>query len=210
MNNLTTAERDTDFSQKISEERNNIYGLNLTQLRALHVLVDRSDNESMEECAKKIGITRRTLYNYLDDKKFKAAYVKEIDKYFAASRSVISRKLVEAASNPDNRSQIPAMTLYYKLIGELKDQLQVEVNDVSKQVQLNNLPLVVKKLLIFCLNGGQLDKSTSEVIESFCSSNMPSIRDENGNEMKVIEAEGKVIDNQVDNNESEVFTVCQI
>lgn len=188
--------------------------LSAKQIAAIEALVNREDKESMEDVAKNAGVDRTTLYNYLKEPIFRRAYIDRINQVLYSHRGSITKRLIEAASNPLNKSQIPAMTLYYRLQNALVDQLQVEVNDVSRPVQLNTLPLAVKKLLIYCLNGGVLDKSIEEVVSSYCDRNMHRVGNSEGREEKVIEVEGRVVDSEEDNQEEViedgVFTICQI
>lgn len=162
-------------------------GISIKQLECIEFLIHRTDEESISDIAGKVGVIPQTVYNWLKDKRFQVAYTERINSLLFAHRGSITKKLIGAAKDVTGKAQIPAMTLYYKLQGLLQPESITQVNaqvnvqnnvdssgngngvilDVNNTLQVEKLPLVIKRLLMCLFAGCVLDKSTTDVIESF-------------------------------------------
>lgn len=128
--------------------------LNPKQVRAIQALVSMGSGDSMDAVAKRAGCARRTIYRWLEDPSFQRAYVNLVDKYLLSQRAKMAKRLVEAAETP-GAGQVSALSLYYKLQGQIKDQLEVTVPPAPGRgnATVEALPTAAKQILICLLTG---------------------------------------------------------
>lgn len=98
--------------------------LSTTQERALHALVTRQPEEKMESVAERAGVSRRTLYRYLEDDIFYRKFQNELRMLFRGARFTVANALLDSATrgNPQNQK------LYWQLTGLLSERLDVNVD----------------------------------------------------------------------------------
>lgn len=87
---------------------------------ALEALVSRDVDETYESIAQRGGVSRNTLYRYMDDPAFMAEYQRRVRMEFRGVRMQVAKKLISQAVQGDAQSQ----RLYWQLSGMLSETIE--------------------------------------------------------------------------------------
>lgn len=99
--------------------------LTLRQLNALEALVPRQAGETMEDCGKRAGVSRPTLYRYLQTPLFQRELKRRISLEFAAARGRVAQALIDGACASGMPGQAAMQRTFWQLSGELKDGIEI-------------------------------------------------------------------------------------
>lgn len=117
------------------------------QTAALECLISRRKGESMDSVAQRAGVTRKTIYLYLQLPHFDAAYRKRIKAELSSYRSKMASALVEAGSKVGMPGQTAAQKLYWQLIGDLKESIEVSGPD-GQPISVQTSPALLSRLSV--------------------------------------------------------------
>lgn len=105
------------MSKKTSYAKLHEKRLSAKQKRAIEMLIDFEHLKTHKEIASVIGITRKTLYNWLHDPAFLEELNRRSDEFMKASKYRVNRALLKKITEGD----VQAIKLYYEKIGELAE-----------------------------------------------------------------------------------------
>jgi hypothetical protein len=94
---------------KVTES--NIWKPNPKQIRIVELLNNPEDNRTKEDKCNEIGVTRKTLYEWLKKPEFVDYMNSQLDKYTNSALPDIWKAHIRAAK----RGDIPAIKLYYEM-----------------------------------------------------------------------------------------------
>lgn len=109
-----------DNSQKVTKSN-----LTKKQINALANFVDPSIG-TITEVAEKSGVSRKTIYCWLDDDEFTKALDEKINKYTDSEVANIWKALISKAMNGDTQ----AIKLYFEMKNKYKQQIQLDVKEL--------------------------------------------------------------------------------
>ena len=95
--------------------------LNLQQLQAVEALVSREISETLDQVAERAGVTRMTLYRYLQQPEFVAEFRKRVEDELGAHRARVAAALVEGATSA-SQGQASMQRIYWQRLGELVER----------------------------------------------------------------------------------------
>ena len=98
------------------------------QVRALECLMERGPGQTMEDVAKAAGVSRRTLYRYLEDVVFVKAFRDRVQIELGAHRQRVAAALVSGAVTP-GKGQASMQRIYWQKLGEFVDARSLQVED---------------------------------------------------------------------------------
>lgn len=104
--------------------------LTLKQARALEALMERGPEQTMEDVARAAGVSRRSLYRYLDDPVFLKAYRDRVELELGAHRGRVADALVKGAITP-GPGQASMQKIYWQRLGELIDAKSLQFEDAD-------------------------------------------------------------------------------
>jgi len=114
------------------------------QLLALDCLVDRRPDETLTEVGKRAGISRVTLYRYLNDPEFHREYRARVAAELTSQRSRMANALIKGGVTP-GPGQASLQKIYWTMLGELRDTLEVTGKD-GGPIDINVQPIPLDKL----------------------------------------------------------------
>lgn len=135
--------------------------LNPTQVRILHVLLNRDPKEGLQtrEIAEKANIGLATLYRYLKNPDFIEAYRESVLSIANLFRAPMMRALIEGGLRP-GPGQNALQRTFWELLGELNQKGTLSTNEEHNPLDVNLsvdfLPGYVQKLLVLVSQGGEL------------------------------------------------------
>lgn len=135
--------------------------LNPTQVRILHVLLNRDPKEGLQtrEIAEKANIGLATLYRYLKNPDFIEAYRSSVLSIANLFRAPMMRALIEGGLRP-GPGQNALQRTFWELLGELNQKGisggDIEHNPLDVNLNVDFLPGYVQKLLVLVSQGGEL------------------------------------------------------
>lgn len=134
--------------------------LNPTQVRILHVLLNRDPSEGLQtrEIADRANIGLATLYRYLRNPDFIEAYRSSVMSIANLFRAPMMKALIEGGLRP-GPGQNALQRTFWELLGELNQKgssVGEEHNPLDTNVSVDFLPGYVQKLLVLVSQGGEL------------------------------------------------------
>lgn len=143
-------------------------GLSKKQLDALEALLNQSIGETHESIAKRAGVTRMSLYRWLNkDKVFRAIYDEQLRSRFVSSKAPQwLRALNKAAVNIGEPGQVSAAKILAEIHGLLKgsgSSVNVDINNVNtvngnETIPLDLLPTWLKLVIIKAVQGATISR----------------------------------------------------
>lgn len=105
------------------------YGtLSASQVKALEALVSQGIDETLEAVAARGGVSRVTLWRYLQDPEFIAAYRQRVEDEMGSQRARVARALIEGACTP-GQGQASMQRIYWQRLGELSEKREISGPD---------------------------------------------------------------------------------
>lgn len=99
-----------------------IFGLDERECAIVYALAEKRPGDTWEQIAKKLGLSRRQLFNLRCDKRIQGASVKIAREMLNADIPDVYRALTEKAKSGD----IPAIRLFLELIGEFNIETKID------------------------------------------------------------------------------------
>lgn len=99
------------------------FDVDAKQLRCIQLLLEGAGDWPKERLAKTVGVSRQTVYRWLDDKDFLAALKYACDKSLVYVLPKVDRKTVEAAIEGDSKDR----RTYYDRLGLLTQKIESNV-----------------------------------------------------------------------------------
>jgi hypothetical protein len=108
--------------------------------------VKEREPKTMEQLADQLGLTRRTLTNWKDDKEFLEAWEKRYLKTIGdpSRKQTIMDVLYRTATDPDDPKHVQAAKQYFEIEGSVKPQkVQVEMSRPAKELSDDELDAIL-------------------------------------------------------------------
>jgi hypothetical protein len=108
--------------------------------------VNERDPKTMDALADQLGLTRRTLTNWKDDKEFLEAWEKRYLKTIGdpTRKQAIMDTLYRTATDPDDPKHVQAAKQYFDIEGSVKPaRMQVEVSRPAKELTDDELDAIL-------------------------------------------------------------------
>ncbi len=102
------------------------------QLQAIELLIDRSNEETIEQIADHCGVTRQSLWRWMQKPEFVAEYKARVDAELGSRRSQVASALIKGATRP-GPGQAAMQKIYWQKLGEFSETL-----NVSAQISVRN------------------------------------------------------------------------
>ena len=104
-----------DNSQKMTYD-----DLTQKQINALALFVNPTI-DSITEIAEKAGVSRQTIYSWMDNTEFKEALNKKIDQYTDSQTSSVWKSLIAQAK----QGNVQAIKLFFEMRGKYRDRKEI-------------------------------------------------------------------------------------
>lgn len=142
------------------------------QLSALEALMNREPDETLEDCGKRAGVSRRTMHRYLRDSDFNAELRARVTIEFAGQRGRMAQALVKGGT-VSGPGQASMQKIFWTMLGELKDSKEGSLQDQNQyqeefrtlREEIDKLSPEVKRLLAADLEGQIGEKQRAEMKE---------------------------------------------
>lgn len=109
-----------------SKDKQNLTYDSLTkkQINAISYFINPKIN-SITKIAEKAGVSRQTIYDWMDDEEFKQVLDKKIDQYVNSQTANVWKSLIEQARN----GSVPAIKLFFEMEGKYKERKEITGKD---------------------------------------------------------------------------------
>lgn len=94
------------------------------QIRGVESLVARGIDESMEDVAQRAGVTRMSMWRWMQLPEFMAEYRARVEAELGSHRARVAHALVQGAITP-GPGQAAMQKIYWQRLGELSDKHEV-------------------------------------------------------------------------------------
>lgn len=100
------------------------------QVVALECLLTQTVDETLESVAARAGVSRTTLYRYLQDETFNTEFRSRVSAEFKRRRALVAKALMEGAI-ANGPGQAAMQKLYWQMLNEIKDSVEITGKDGS-------------------------------------------------------------------------------
>lgn len=129
----------TDRQTRDKSDSETNFRLTPRHRKALQALMSQRVGETMEELAERAGVSRASIYRYLQAPEFKAEFDRRVSEQLNRHKPSVLGTLVKGATNPKHKQHAQLQSLYWRLTGDLQRESNVRVQG---EIDLNHVPVL--------------------------------------------------------------------
>jgi predicted DNA-binding protein (UPF0251 family) len=158
---LTSPRGSKNQSKDLTYEVLSNTSLTPKQLLGVRVLIEASPTDTREDLARRIGISRVTLWQWLTTSEFRRVFNALLSVTIDAAKGKTLQSLIRGA-NTVGPQQAQMQKVFWTLAGSVSDRIEVSgpngepLQVETKNIDVDSLPMVVKKLIYHAVKGGSL------------------------------------------------------